>query len=317
MTHARPRSAVATSYGVGRYGSGMVDAGEVFRRAGGHGWWHARCVDCDRQDGHAATEPIVLASMVKVPLVLEFARQVVAGQLDPTTRVRLRAGDRLGGSGTAGCADDVEMSLRDLARFAMSITDNTAADALFAAVGVVNVRSLVRELGLADTRILGGPRQVVESIVGDVSGTDPARFAADYAHLDESRMSQLRALDPSHTNAGTGRDLTLLLRAVWRDEAAPAAACAMLRGLMATQLSAHRLAAGFPDEVEVVGKTGTLLAVRAEAGVVSYPDGGRYAVAVGIRLDRVSGRQPAADRAIGTVAHGAVEALRAGCRHPD
>ncbi|BCJ36783.1 serine hydrolase [Actinocatenispora thailandica] len=295
----------------------MVDAGEVFRRAGGSGWCHVRCIDCDRQCGHAATEPVVLASMVKVPLVLEFARQVVAGQLDPTARVRLRATDRLGGSGTAGCADHVEMSLRDLARFALSISDNTAADALFAAVGVANVRSLVREVGLPDTRILGGPRQVVESIVGDVSGADPARFAADYAGLDEARMRQLRALDPRHTNASTGRDLTALLRAVWRDEAAPAAACATLRGLMATQLAGHRLAAGFPDEVEVVAKTGTLLAVRAEAGVVSYPDGGRYAVAVGIRLDRMSGRQPAADRALGTVARRAVESLRADCRHPD
>jgi beta-lactamase class A len=299
----------------GRYGFGMEDAEEVFRRAGGRGWWHVRCVDCDRQHGAAATEPVVLASMVKVPLVLEFARQVVAGQLDPTTRVRLRAADRLGGSGTAGCADDVEMSLRDLARFALSISDNTAADALFAAVGVANVQSLVRELGLADTRILGGPRQVVESIVGDVSGTDPARFASDYAGLDESGMRALRALDPLRTNASTGRDLTRLLAAVWRDEAAPAAACAMLRGLMATQLTAHRLASGFPDEVEVVGKTGTLLAVRSEVGVVSCSDGGRYAVAVGIRLDRMSGRQPAADRALGTVAYRAVESLRAACRH--
>lgn len=38
-----------------------------------------------------ADEPVVIASIFKVLLVLEFARQVAAGQLDPRARVRVTA----------------------------------------------------------------------------------------------------------------------------------------------------------------------------------------------------------------------------------
>ncbi|MYZ41175.1 serine hydrolase, partial [Streptomyces sp. SID4917] len=71
-----------------------------------------------------------------------------------------------------------------------------------------------------------------------------------------------------------------LLGLVWRDEAAPAAACADVRRWLEFQVWPHRLRSGFPDGVKVSGKTGTLPSVRNEIGVVEYPDGGRYAVAV-------------------------------------
>jgi beta-lactamase class A len=88
---------------------------EIFAKVGVRGWVHARCFDCGAEAGLGADEPVVLASVVKVPLVLEFARQVAAGQLDPAARMWARAVDPLGGVGTAGCFDDVELSLRDAA----------------------------------------------------------------------------------------------------------------------------------------------------------------------------------------------------------
>jgi beta-lactamase class A len=50
--------------------------------------------------------------------------------------------------------------------------------------------------------------------------------------------------------------------------------------------------------------------VRNEAGVVTYPDGRRYAVAVFTVLDRVGGRRPEVDAAVGRVARLAVDHLR-------
>ena len=41
--------------------------------------------------------------------------------------------------------------------------------------------------------------------------------------------------------------------------------------------------------------------VRNEIGVVEYPDGRRFAIAVFLRTDRFAYRQPDADRLIGTV----------------
>lgn len=121
---------------------------EMFAGAGAEGLLHAVPVEGEAGAGEVAVgadEPVVIASVFKVLLVLEFARQVAAGQLDPRERVRVTAADRLGGWGTAGCADDVELSLRDLAFFAVSVSDNSAADLLLARVGLDTVRLLAEE----------------------------------------------------------------------------------------------------------------------------------------------------------------------------
>ncbi|KJY47691.1 hypothetical protein VR46_02055 [Streptomyces sp. NRRL S-444] len=72
------------------------------------------------------------------------------------------------------------------------------------------------------------------------------------------------------------------------------------------------MAAGFPfDDVHVAGKTGSLPTLRNEVGVIEYPDGGRYAVAVFTRAANPAATLPAADAVIGTTARIAVDALRA------
>ncbi len=52
----------------------------------------------------------------------------------------------------------------------------------------------------------------------------------------------------------------------------------------------------------LAAKTGTLPAVRNEAGVVTYPDGRRYAVAVFTRAHSLAERLSAVDAATGRFA---------------
>ncbi|GIH15503.1 serine hydrolase [Rugosimonospora africana] len=283
-----------------------------FAAVGVTGRVHVRDVDDDRsQVALDADERVVLASVFKVLLVLEYARQVVAGQLDPTERVRVGAADRLGGVGTAGCENEVDISWRDLAMFAMSLSDNTAADLLLRRVGLDTVQTLTTELGLASTRITGGPRQLVASMFADLGAADEAEFAAIFPALRAEQLAGLTVLDPRRTSATTPRDMTRLLSLIWRDQAGPAPACAQVRRLMSQQVSWHRLAAGFDDEVAVAAKSGTVLGVRNEIGVVRYPDGRRYAVAV-FTSDGWGVRRPDVDRAIGRAARHAVDRLRNG-----
>ncbi|WP_097869101.1 serine hydrolase [Streptomyces sp. rh34] len=287
---------------------------EVFAGAGAEGLLHAVRVEGKPGDGEVAVgadESVVIASVFKVLLVLEFARQVAAGQLDPRERVRVTAADRLGGWGTAGCADDVELSLRDLAFFAISVSDNSAADLLLARVGLDTVRLLAEELGLDSTRVVGGPRDVLESMLSEVGARDEAEFALRYPALPDDHKRRLSVLDPLRTNAGTPRDITRLLRLVWRDEAGPPEACAWVRELMGRQAFRHRLVSGFPDEVAIAAKTGTLPGLHMEAGVVRYPDGGLYAVAVFARTRELAASRTAVDAAIGATARIAVDFLRA------
>ena len=290
--------------------SGGVLKTEIFDRIGVEARLHAVDVDTGREIGIGADEQVVIASVFKILLVLEFARQSVAGQLDPTERVLVRAEDRLGGWGTAGCADDVELSLRDLAHFAMSVSDNTAADLLLRRIGPDVVPLLAAELGLTRTRIIGGPRQVLESMFADVGARDAAEFARVFATLPEERIRGLRVFDPEHTTSSTARDITRLLTLIWRDEAGPPGACAMVRALMARQLFWTRLPSGFPPDVRVAAKTGTLPGLHIEAGVAEYPDGGRYAIAVFAQSRRLNARRLDIDLAMGEAARQAVEALR-------
>ncbi|GAA2335463.1 serine hydrolase [Streptomyces cuspidosporus] len=281
----------------------------VFEGAGARGWLHAIPVGGGREVGVGADEPVVIASLFKILLVLEFARQSAAGQLDPRERVLLTAADRLGGWGTAGCVDDVEMSLRDLAFFALSVSDNTAADVLMRRVGLDTVRLLAAELGLDRTVVVGGPRELLESMLEDVGARDEAEFAAVFPTLDAERLRRLRVLDPRRTTRSTARNITRLLALIWRDEAGPPRACALVRELMARQVFRHRLASGFPGDVGVAAKTGTLPGLHIEAGVVHRPDGGCYAVAVFAETRDPGTANPAVDAAIGRAARLAVDHL--------
>ncbi|WP_433390462.1 serine hydrolase [Micromonospora sp. KLBMP9576] len=298
----------------GQRGPGGTRRGVGVERPGGPGrpGGTERLGGPEREVAVGADEQVVIASIFKVLLVLEFARQVVAGQLDARERVLVTADDRLGGWGIAGCADDAEVSLRDLAYFAMSVSDNTAADLLLRRVGADVLPMLATELGLARTRIVGGPRQLVETMLADVGARTEADFARIFPTLPPERVRAMRMFDPAHTTSSTAREITRLLGLIWRDEAGPPEACAMVRGWMGRQLFWTRLASGFPPEVRVSGKTGSLPGLHLEAGVAEYPDGHRYAVAVFVRAAQLATRRLDVDLAMGRAARTAVEALRAG-----
>ena len=61
---------------------------------------------------------------------------------------------------------------------------------------------------------------------------------------------------------------------------------------------------------DLAGKTGTIPFVRNEAGVVTYPDGHRYAVSVFTCSNGRAARNAPVDAAIGQAGRLAVEALR-------
>ncbi|MEE1766771.1 serine hydrolase [Streptomyces sp. JV185] len=109
----------------------------------------------------------------------------------------------------------------------------------------------------------------------------------------------------------TAAEMTRLLRLIRRGKAAAREACADVRRWLELQVWPHRLRSGCPDdEMRTSGKTGTLPAVRNEVGVVEYPDGGRYSVAVFTRAEDARSRVPERDAFIGLAAATAVESLR-------
>lgn len=279
----------------------------AFTEAGVTGQLHARDIDTGAGLAVAADTPVSTASVHKVCLLAALYREAEHGRIDLTTVVDIPADGRTPGpTGLGAMRDAARLSLRDLAVLAVSVSDNTAADVLWDAVGIEAVNGTMAALGLTRTTAVQKVRDLYAALAEDAGAAGAA------ALLDPARVARLRALDPARTNRSTPRELTALLAAVWRDEVCTGAYAADLRRTLGTQAWGHRLASGFPfDDVRVSGKTGTLPTLRHEIGVVEYPDGGRYAVAVCTRAAATAVTLPAADAVIGTAARLAVDALRA------
>ncbi|WP_340688092.1 serine hydrolase [Amycolatopsis coloradensis] len=285
----------------------------VFAAAGARGFLHAREIGVS--DGPevavGADDPVVLASVFKIPVALAYAREVVAGRLDETERTRVTARYRIGGIGTAGCADDVEMSWRDLAHFMLTMSDNAATDLVYHRIGQEAVDRVLADLGLARTRLIGCCEDLFASVIADLGAKPDDDLEAVFAAATPEQLWKLSVLDPERTTSSTPREITALLDAIWTDRAGDPAACDRVRKIMAQQIWPHRMSSGFPAGVAIAAKTGTLPAVRNEAGVVSDVDGRRYAVAVFTRAESLADRLPAVDASIGTAARLAVDHLRA------
>ncbi|MEV0848302.1 serine hydrolase [Streptomyces sp. NPDC049954] len=279
---------------------------EVLTEAGLLASWHVRDVDAEAELGRGADAPVATASVHKLFLVTALFREAAAGRIDPTAPVELPVPGRSPGrTGLSVMRDAARLSLRDLASLAVAVSDNAAADVLWDHVGMDTVNRTVAELGLRRTVSAQRYGELAASVAEDAGEGGAA------ALLDPASPVRVRALDPASGNRSTARDTTALLAKVWRGEACAGPWGEELLRVLGLQTWQHRLASGFPfDDVRVSGKTGSLLSLRHEAGVVEYPDGRRYAVAFYTRALSPALAQPRADSAIGTAARLAVDALR-------
>ncbi|WAL75361.1 class A beta-lactamase-related serine hydrolase [Kitasatospora sp. YST-16] len=294
------------------------DIPEIFERAGCEGALCVRPLEGDAEVGLRADAPVVPASVFKVQVALEVETAFAEGRLDPRERVTLRAADRTPGPvGLSLFEDDAVLSWRDLAVLMLTISDNPSTDALLRRVGVDALNATAARLGLTGTVVESDLRTMLDSIgedLGRAGWEDAVAWAAgasadELARADE-QLPSARALDPARGTRTTPRDMADLLRLIWTDRAGPAAACGRVRDVMARQLTRHRIAGGFRPPVRVAAKSGSLLGVvRNEIGVVSYPDGRRYAAAVFTR-SRPGADEAAISRAIGAATARAVTTLR-------
>ncbi|MFE5486206.1 serine hydrolase [Streptomyces sp. NPDC056527] len=278
----------------------------AFTDAGVTGQLHATDIDTGTTITVGADLESPTASVHKLCVLAALYRQAAHGRIDLRRPVDIPAEGRSpGATGLAAMRDAARLSLRDLAGLAVAVSDNTAADLLIDAIGLDTVNRTMTDLGLTRTIAVHTMRELYATLHEDAGGT-PA------ALTDPTVVARLRALDPTRTNRSTAREIAALLAAIWRDEVCTGEHARELRAVLGLQAWSHRLAAGFPfDDVRVSGKTGSLPTLRHEAGVVEYPDGGRYAVAVFTCAAATTVTLPTADAAIGKAARIAVDALRA------
>jgi len=286
---------------------------ERFAAAGVQGRLHAVGLHRarPREVAVGADEPVVMASVYKLPLLVAFGRLVDDGGLDPAEPVTVPATRRTPGpTGLSALRDEVTMSWRDLMALTVTHSDNTAADVVLARVGLNRVNTMLDAVGLHATRVVGGTDDVQLRLREQTGANDVTAAFAALARDDE--VADVAAYDPALTSATTARDMTALLTRIWDDTAASPASCRFARDLLGAQIWPHRLRAGFPRGARVAGKTGTIGAIRNEAGVVTFAGEHPVAVAIFTRAARADPLLPRADAVIGETARIAVTRLRSG-----
>jgi beta-lactamase class A len=278
----------------------------------------AQTSDGAREVGLCADDPVVAASVIKVLVAVEVERQIGSGKIDPDARVRLQAKNRTPGPvGFSLYERDVDVTLGDLVVPMLTISDNAATDALLAAVGVQECNETARSLDLTATVIVSDLATTIHGIA-EAAGfrnwhqlTTWSNGPHDPAEQDAvtRRVRAAPQMQPETATRTTARDMTQLLRLIWRNEAAPPDGCARIRRLMAQQLTRHRIASGFGPGHRVAAKSGGLLGVfRHEVGVVAA-GGSWWPVAIFTTTTQEAPNEAAISSAIGTAAAHAIQAL--------
>ncbi len=256
------------------------------------------------------------ASLVKVPLAVAVLDRVERRLLDGAERVEVVptavGAMPVGPSGVSRFAHPARIALDDLLYLAVSVSDNAAADALFALVSPADVTRTLRALGI--------PGITVRHPMSELAPTPTERLGPDAVHLAHAlaidgrtahRGHRLSQLDPSRANSGSPRAFVDLLAELWTPTRLPRSVAERVRTLMGRNVVRHRLAPDFAsDAASWSSKTGTLLNLRHEIGVVEHEDGGRIAVAAFTESSVPAAVQPAAEAAMARAARMLHDRLR-------
>lgn len=289
--------------------------------AGCSGALHAVRLNDGAEVAHDCDQPQVMASVVKVPIGLEFYSRVAEGTLDGSQLVTVSPTTATPGPvGISRFSSEVTVSLRDLSYLMLTISDNAATDVITRVVGIDAINERLRFARCTSSTVVSDLATMLDRMAADLGFSDYEELLsaqsgdlgpeARAASTDPEKIDRCPALDPALASRTTARDATRLLESIWADTAGPAAACAVLRSVMAEQVT-RRLAPAVMDGGAVAAKSGALFGrVRNEIGVITDPDGAQFAVAVFTRAHEAFVRQAEINAAMAAAVRVALGQLR-------
>ncbi|MFQ6054091.1 MAG: serine hydrolase [Candidatus Bathyarchaeia archaeon] len=221
------------------------------------------------------------ASVFKVPVIVELYRQVEAGAVSLDDEVTLKDEDKVPGSGILKeLSPRLSVSLRDLAKLMMIVSDNTATDLVVETVGMENINATLRRLGLERTKVVADCRDILFDLIGLNEIPDGERTLGLFEEkARETEIGGSWSLGVEENDVTTPNEMLRLLEMLVSGEAASRESCdAILETMSRCQTGGYRMVKYLPrGEVEVAHKTGSLPGIRNDAGVVTLLGSGeRY-----------------------------------------
>ncbi len=192
-------------------------------------------------------EEFPTASTIKIHILTQLLSRAERGEIDLRERVRISPGMSGTGSGVIHYMEgQPEMSVLDMAILMIIVSDNTATNLCIDWAGMEETNSLLRDMGLAATRLR---RKMMDS--------------------DAVRRGQ--------ENVSTPNELVAMLEMLYRGEPSSGVAREVLRIL--AKPKATPLTRALPSGLAVASKSGGMERVRCDAGIVFLPNR-PYAMAV-------------------------------------
>lgn len=195
-------------------------------------------------------EPMPTASLIKFPVMIEAYRQAHEGKLDLQKLVTLNAEDKVPGSGilTTHFSPGMSIPVRDAIRLMIAYSDNTATNLVVDQIGLASTSETMTRLKCPHTKI------------------HAKVFKAETSIFPE--RSQQFGL--GSTTAG---EMLRLLELLQRRELVSPAACDAMLEHLATCEDREKFPADLPTGTKLAHKTGSVAAVRTDAGILETPSG--------------------------------------------
>jgi len=202
------------------------------------------------------------ASTMKVPVMIEFFRQVERGGLaeqQPVLLVNQFASIVDGSPFSVASIDDSDSTMylrlgsrvpaRELVERMIVRSSNLATNAVIALIGPAHANSTAHALGARNIRLLRG-------------------------------VEDGKAFQKGLNNTTTARDLGVLLESIDRGRAASSRSCGEMLGILSRQEFNDEIPAGLPPGTRVAHKTGQITGVLHDAAIVYPPGESTYVLVV-------------------------------------
>lgn len=231
--------------------------------------------------------PFPMASVYKVPIMVEVFRQIEAKKFSLDDRIELGDEHRTLGSGVLTLlSNGLNPTVKDLITLMIVLSDNEATDILLKKVGAENVTATMRSMGLNNVRVDRTTFELIRDYLGFMDETSRGK-----TYKEIITMSRTRQITPEKQaeaerefarvmkDVSSPRDMALLLEKIYKGEAASKESCQMMMTILGRQMFNQRLPRYLPESSQMAHKTGTIGSTTNDAGVM-FVRGNPIAIAV-------------------------------------
>jgi beta-lactamase class A len=200
------------------------------------------------------------ASTMKTPVMIETYRQASIGKFRITDSILVKNefksivdGSRYSLDSTDDSEHDLytrlgtTLSIYDVLHRMITMSSNLSTNLIIELVGAENVTATMRTFGANDIQVLRG-------------------------------VEDNKAFEKGLNNMVTAYDLMLIMERIASDSAVDKAASEAMIGILLDQHFREKIAGKLPGDVKVASKSGSIVAVSHDSGIVFLPDGRKYVI---------------------------------------